>query len=184
LGSELERVAGAVKVEGAGFRTLLAPYPVRQAEFEAFARAVGLVWRHGREASERPNAPVTRVSRTNAIAYCEWRTAREGVAFRLPAMAELNALVIALGAAEADPEMWSEENRHTAGLVGGLKAHYLCEWTRETEEIERRGEPPRVLGSIFYPPWMREGQNHTHAQAHLLASDGYSFVTFRLARTE
>lgn len=171
-----------VKVEGPGFRTLLGAYPVRHAEFEAFVAATGKSWQDRTQAREGAQAPVTEVGQTEAQAYCEWLGKREGVVYRLPTMAELNALVQAMGAAEADPEVWSEENRHTAALVGGLKAHYLCEWTGETEEIERHDGPPRVLGSIFYPPWMREGQSHTHAQAHLLATEGYSFVTFRVAR--
>ena len=51
--------------------------------------------------------------------------------------------------------------------------------TRDFGEGEAR---TRVLGSVFYPPWLREGPNATHAQAYLLASEGYSFITFRAAR--
>ena len=66
-------------------------------------------------------------------------------------------------------------------MIGGLKPVWLCEWTQETEVIEQAGDhAPRVLGSIFYPPWLREGNAPGHAQAHLAADEGYSFVTFRL----
>ena len=42
-------------------------------------------------------------------------------------------------------------------MIGGLKPVWLCEWTQETEVIGQAGDhAPVGLGSIFYPPWLRE----------------------------
>ena len=64
-----------------------------------------------------------------------------------------------------------------------MKPTYLCEWTQETEELPQLGgdAPGRSLGSVLYPPWVRQGNNASHAQAYLAATEGYSSVTFRLA---
>ena len=81
-----------------------------------------------------------------------------------------------------DPRRGRIPKAHLPEVIGGLKPVFLCEWTAETETVEQpAGRPAHVLGSIFYPPWLREGSTGMHAQAHLLATEGYSFVTFRVA---
>lgn len=165
-------------VTGPGFHTELARYPVRAREFQEFVRAARLARKRGPRRAGDGESPMIDVSQTEAEAYCEWCGG-----YRLPKMAELQALVEGMGAGESDPEVWSQANWRSAAIIDGLKTRYLCEWSCEKEVIERSDGAVRVLGSIFYPPWLREGPSHTHAQAHLLATETYSFVTFRIARS-
>jgi len=52
----------------------------------------GINWRHDTAGKERPasqyNHPVVHVSWNDAVAYCEWRSAKEGKTYRLPTEAE------------------------------------------------------------------------------------------------
>ena len=127
---------------------------------------------------------VTYVSQVDALAYLRWLGVREGRSYRLPAMNELLELYAEDAVDGINPEMWPHTHDRRPELRGGLKAHYLCEWTAEVEAIVQPGAPDRtrVLGSVFYPPWLRESSNASHVQAALLASEGYSFITFRAAR--
>ncbi len=121
------------------------------------------------------------VSQDDATAFCRWLGPQEGRAYRLPCMAELAELVGEEAAQGVDSEIWPHYHEQRPELRGGLKPAYLCEWTQEVETIPQPGGRSRVLGSVFYPPWLRQGPNASHLQACLLASEGYSFVTFRVA---
>jgi hypothetical protein len=168
----------------------LAAHPVSLPEFLAFVRQAGRDLPRGvkRAPANAPGAPepVVGVSQRDAAAYCDWVCRREGRACRLPKSDELDALMPQAMASQAhgmvpDAGFWPHERGRIPELRGGLKPLFLCEWTCETEEAVSRQHPERVLAHIFYPPWLREGNNPVHAQAALLASDGYSFVTFRVS---
>ncbi len=171
-----------VKVTGVGVRASLANHPVTRAEYKGYLQSTGQPMPPVLKRPEPSNAPIACISQADALAYCHWASAGRGEAYRLPTMAELQALYIEDIADGINLELWAHTPGHVPELRGGLKQVFLCEWTGETEEIPQpAGRPPRVLGSIFYPPWLRQGSNAAHAQAHLLATEGYSFVTFRLA---
>jgi len=165
-----------------GRRTVLAAHPVSRECFKQYLRETDQPTPLFLTRPEPSSNPVTYVSQVDALAYCRWLGAHEGRTYRLPSMSELQE---ALGEAANEgisPDFWPHTYGQLPELRGGLKPVYLCEWTLETETIEQpSGRPPRILGSIFYPPWLREGSNATHAEAHLLATEGYSFVTFRVA---
>ncbi len=169
-------------IDRGGIHALLAHSPVTGAAFKEFLRATGQKLPPALTASGSAAAPVTRVSQQDALAYCRWAGSREGRTYRLPMMAELEELYSEDAEDGVSMEMWAHTPGHTPELRGGLKEVFLCEWTSEFEEVPQPSErPPRILGSIFYPPWLRHGANASHTQAYLSVTEGYSFVTFRLA---
>ena len=170
-----------IEVRGPGVAVALAERPVTKAEYRAYLRAAGPANPPPLAEDERLSDAVTYVPQTEAIAYCGWLSAQEGRAYRLPTMAELSELASDVAAEGVSPEIWPHHHEQRPELRGGLKPAYLCEWTQETETVPQPDGRTRVLGSVFYPPWLRHGPNASHLQACLLASEGYSFVTFRLA---
>ena len=170
-----------IEVHGPGVAAALAEEPVTKAEYRSYLRAAGQGSLPSLAEDERPSDPVTYVPQTDAIAFCQWLRAQEGRAYRLPRMAELSELAGAAAAEGVSPEIWPHYHEQRPELRGGLKPTYLCEWTLETEIVPQPGGRTRVLGCVFYPPWLRHGPNASHLQACLLASEGYSFVTFRVA---
>jgi hypothetical protein len=160
----------------------LATRPVTRQEFKAYLaasdRSVPAPLAHG----DSPTAPVTYVSQVDAADYCRWLGTQQGRSFRLPTMAELHELADDITREGINPEVWPHTHQLHPERRGGMKPTYLCEWTQETEELPQLGGTPgRRLGSVFYPPWVRQGSNASHAQAYLAATEGYSFITFRLA---
>jgi hypothetical protein len=168
-------------LQGEGYHSVLATHPVTRESYKQFLHDSGRAVPHALALAEPGSRPVTYVSQVDALAYCHWQGKRDGRAYRLPAVCELQELADELGQQGAVSDVWAHEHGERPEVIGGLKPVWLCEWTQETEVIEQAGDhAPRVLGSIFYPPWLREGSTPGHAQAHLAADQGYSFVTFRL----
>lgn len=168
----------------------LAARPVTLPEFRAFLQDAGRALPHGvkHAPANAPGGaePVIGVTQLDAAAYCEWAGRRIARPCRLPGTDELDALMPHTVVSHAhgvvpDAGFWPHERGHLPELRGGLKPVFLCEWTRETEEAPSDRDPDRVMAGIFYPPWLREGNNPLHVHARLLASESYSFVTFRLA---
>jgi hypothetical protein len=170
-----------IEVHGPGVAVALAEHPVTRSEYRTYLRAAGQARPAPLAPDERLSDPVTYVSQTDAIAFCRWLGSQEGRAYRLPTMAELAELARDVTDEGVSPEVWPHHHGPRPELRGGMKPTYLCEWTQETETLEQPGGRTRVLGSIFYPPWLRHGPNASHLHAGLLATEGYSFVTFRLA---
>jgi hypothetical protein len=160
----------------------LAAQPVCRAEFAAYLHATGRPLPAGFTPGGDSRAPVTHVSQVDAAEYCRWLSAAQGPAYRLPRIAELHELADEITQEGISAELWPHFHQPHPAFRGGMKPTYLCEWTQETDEIPQAGgAAPRVLGSVFYPPWVRQSDHTAHAQAHLAANAGYSFVTFRLA---
>jgi hypothetical protein len=170
-----------ITLQGAGYHTVLAAHPVTRGSYKQFLHEAGRVVPHALAQPEPPSRPVTYVSQVDALAYCRWLGGRDGRTYRLPTIYELQELAGERGQQGSASDVWAHEPGERPEVIGGLKPVWLCEWTQETEVIEQPGErAPRVLGSIFYPPWLREGNAPGHVQAHLAADEAYSFVTFRL----
>jgi hypothetical protein len=171
-----------ITLQGEGYQSVLAAHPVTREDYKQFLHATGRAVPHALAQPEPASRPVTYVSQVDALAYCRWQGERDGRAYRLPAVCELQELAGEIGQQGTASDVWAHEHGERPEVIGGLKPVWLCEWTQETEVIEQAGDrEPRTLGSIFYPPWLREGNTPGHAQAHLAATEGYSFVTFRLA---
>lgn len=171
-----------IAVEGHGARARLAAHPVTRGAYRDYLEATDQPLPESLGHGEPLSAPITCVSQVDALEYLRWLGSRDGQPYRLPAMGELHELAAEALADGISRELWPHVHGQRPEVRGGLKEIFLCEWTGETEEIAQPGgRPPRRLASIFYPPWLREGSNATHAQAHLLATEGYSFVTFRAA---
>jgi Sulfatase-modifying factor enzyme 1 len=165
-----------------GFRSALAARPVTRESYLRYLHEAGQPIPHVLTRSAPATDPITYVSQVDATAYCRWLSARQARDCRLPSMPELEELNRELAEHDQGPDAWPHTHGTMPEVMGGLKPVFLCEWTAETETMAQpAGRPARVLGSIFYPPWLRAGGNTVHAQAHLLATDGYSFVTFRVA---
>lgn len=165
-----------------GLHGVIAAHPVNRENYKRYLREAGQPVPPVLARPEPPTNPITYVSQVDALVYCRWLSTQQGHAYRLPTMAELQELARETADEGISPDFWPHTHGQLSELRGGLKPVFLCEWTLETETLELPGgRPARVLGSIFYPPWLREGPNATHAQACILASEGYSFVTFRVA---
>jgi formylglycine-generating enzyme required for sulfatase activity len=165
-----------------GFRSVLAARPVTRESYRRYLHDTGQPLPRVLTQPAPPTDPITYVSQVDATTYCRWLSARQARDCRLPTMTELEELNSELAEHDQGPEAWPHTQGHLPEVIGGLKPVFLCEWTAETETVDQpAGRPARVLGSIFYPPWLREGSTGLHAQAHLLATEGYSFVTFRIA---
>jgi hypothetical protein len=166
-----------------GVRCVIASHPVTREAYKRFLREMHLPVLPALAQPATPGAPVTYVSQVDARAYCQWLGSREARRYRLPTMAELLELHSEDKTYDGfSSDLWPHEPGERPEVRGGMKQVFLCEWSDETEEIPQPDQrPPRVLGSVFYPPWLREGTNAVHAQAHLLSTEGYSFVTFRVA---
>jgi hypothetical protein len=168
-----------IKPPGLAGQALVAPTLITQAAYKVYLRELGRplppsLTRGGGS----PNRPATYVSQIDAVAYCQWLGRQEGHAYRLPSMAELMALYSRVE--DTGPEGWSALTTHNNPVSDEHGCH--CEWTCETETmLSYDGGESRILGSIFYPPWLREGSNAIHAQARMSATDGFSFVGFRVA---
>jgi hypothetical protein len=170
-----------ITLQGEGYHSVLATHPVTRESYKQFLHDTKRAVPHALAQPDPGSRPVTYVSQVDALAYCHWQGKRDGRAYRLPAVCELQELADELGQQGATSDLWAHEHGERPEVIGGLKPVWLCEWTQETEVIEQAGDrAPRALGSIFYPPWLREGNTPGHAQAHLAADQGYSFVTFRL----
>jgi hypothetical protein len=170
-----------IEVRGPGVKVLLGAHPVTCAEYRSYLRAIGRPPQQHRGEVEPSSEPVTGVSQEEALAFCGWAGPLEQRAYRLPTMAELSELMDETPAGGVSQEVWPHHHEQRAELRGGFRPAYLCEWTSETETVRLPAGSVRVLGSVFYPPWLRHGPNACHLQACLLASEGYPFVTFRLA---
>ncbi len=177
-------MSDTISVTEHGAHAVLAAHPVTRQSYKAYLHTLGLPIPPSLAQADNPANPVTYVSQVDALAYCRWLGGREGYPYRLPTMAELLELADDASQDGISPEVWPHLHGNRPELRGGMKEMFLCEWTMETESVSPPGAPDRVrvLGSIFYPPWLREGSNAVHAQANLLATEGYSFVTFRVAR--
>lgn len=161
----------------------LAAQPVSREEFKAYLHATGRPIPAPLARGGDPLAPVIYVSQVDAAEYCRWLSAAQGRACRLPHIAELHELADEITPEGISSELWPHFHQPHPAFRGGMKATYLCEWTQETDEIPQAGSAaaPRILGSVFYPPWVRQSGHASHAQAYLAASECYSFVTFRVA---
>jgi len=170
-----------ISLQGEGYHSVLATHPVTRESFKQFLHDTKRAVPHALAQPEAGSRPITYVSQVDALAYCRWQGGRDGRTYRLPTVCELQELAAEIGQQGTASDVWAHEHGERPEVIGGLKPVWLCEWTQETEVIEQTGDRvPRTLGSIFYPPWLREGNSPSHAQAHLAADEGYSFVTFRL----
>ena len=165
-----------------GQAVTMAAHPVTRQEYLFYLAAVGQCAPVALARSDNPLAPVTHVSQVDAIGYCRWLGAKCGLHCRLPTMAELHELANEITQDGISPEVWPHYHQRHPELRGGMRPTYLCEWTQETEAIPQydAARSNRTLGSVFYPPWVRASGHSGHAQAFISATEGYSFVTFRV----
>jgi hypothetical protein len=171
-----------IRVQGAGFRSLVAAQLVSRRSFVAYLQAAGKATPPPLTRSGSPASAITWASQVDAAAFCAWLGKQEGGQYRLPSMAELGAFHALAGQENLDAGSWpAEVERRALDCVSHNTC--FCEWSCETEELPVYGTSEvRVLGSIFYPPWLREVNNVAHVQAHMLATEGYSWISFRVAQ--
>lgn len=172
-----------INLAGRGQPVALAARPISRQEFIAYLQEVGKPIPSQLTHGNRATAPVTDVSQIEATDYCRWLGAKEGRPCRLPRIAELHQLADEMTQEGISSEIWPHYRPPQPEFRGGMKPSYLCEWTQETDTVPQFGNaaPRRSLGSLFYPPWVRQSGNLSHAQAYVAATEGYSFVTFRVA---
>ncbi len=171
-----------ITLQANGVNARVANRPVTRQEYVAYLHALGAPVPATMTRPGQSHAPVVGVSQVDAIAYCGWLGAQQGQAYRLPAVAELLELAGSSGNQGTSEDVWPHthsDRPDVPGFRGSIM--YLCEWTRETETIPQANGEARVLGSVFYPPWLREGNNPKQVQGMMLSTQGYSFVSFRLA---
>ncbi len=169
-----------IELDRRGTPVLLSTHPVTRGEYKDYLREIGRPIPPALARIAPLASPVADVSQVDAKAYCEWLTHHQGGEFRLPSVGELLELAQEAEAEGITSEVWPHHPGNRFEVRGGLHDMYLCEWTREVEEGPAALSNPRVLGSIFYPPWLRQDSHTYNAQAHLAATEGFSFVTFRV----
>jgi hypothetical protein len=165
-----------------GQRAVVAAQPITRQQYRMYLAAAGKPAPAPRAMGERSAAPVTYVSQLDALEYCRWLGAKEGRRYRLPVMAELEAMADEIAQEGIDLKVWPYMHQPYLEYRDSIKLTYLCEWTQETDELPRiwSAASACVLCSVFYPPWARSSSNASRTQAHLAASERYSFVTFRV----
>ncbi len=161
----------------------VATRPITIAEYRGYLRATGEKAPARLPGLRDWHSPVVYVSQVEAGAFCRWLGSEDHQAYRLPSVAEFLQLAGSAGEEGVDEGIWpgsaAEGPQAIAAAHHGI---YLCEWTREIETLPTfSGGEPRVLGSVFYPPWLREGNNAKQVQGMMQAGQGYSFVSFRVA---
>ena len=172
-----------ISLNGPGVRAMTAIHPISRVAYIAYLRTTGQPIPPSLARPEGPGKPATCVSQVEADEYCRWLGKQEGQPYRLPSMAELLQLYGTAATEGTSGDIWPADAAPSTVPQGLAHNTYYCEWTCETQEIPQYGrDSVRVLGSVFYPPWLREGSNMLHAQAHMLATEGYSFITFRVSR--
>ena len=170
-----------ISVKGPGFSGLVAPHLVAASAFKLYLASLDHPASKQLMRCATQRGPICWVPQLEAVQYCLWLGRQHSRPYRLPSMAELIEFFSESAAQGISPDLWpADAARRTADLAGH-EANF-CEWTRETDVLPGvDGADARVMGSIFYPPWLRSGNNAAHLQAHMQASEGYSFVGFRVA---
>jgi hypothetical protein len=171
-----------LKVQGADFRSLVGAQLVTRRAYIGFLQAAGRPVPPPLTRSGSPANAVTWAPQVEAAEFCAWLGKQEGGQYRLPSVAELVAFHREAEQKGLEVGVWpADAEREAPDCVAHDSC--FCEWTCETEEVPIYGtDQVRVLGSIFYPPWLREENNVVHVQAHLLATEGYSWISFRVAQ--
>jgi hypothetical protein len=171
-----------LKVQGVGFRSVVTAQLVTRRAFLGYLEAAGRPVPPPLTRSGAPANAVTWASQVEAAEFCAWLGKHEGGRYRLPSIAELVAFHALAGQERLEVGAWpADVERQAPDCVAHNSC--FCEWTCETEEVPVYGtDQVRVLGSIFYPPWLREGNSVVHVQAHMLATEGYSWISFRVAQ--
>ncbi|HEX9115828.1 MAG TPA: SUMF1/EgtB/PvdO family nonheme iron enzyme [Anaerolineae bacterium] len=160
----------------------IAAHPVSLAEYRQYLLAAGQPAPAGLDRIRDPHSPVVYVSQVAAREYCRWLGSQDRQAYRLPTVAELLQLAGAEGEGGVGEDLWPHTANERPEVMGARHGVYLCEWTCEFETLPNlSGGEPRILGSVFYPPWLREGNNPKQVQGMMLAGQGFSFVGFRVA---
>ncbi len=170
-----------LRVQGTAFRSLVGAQMVTRRAYVEYLEAAGRPVPRQLTHSGSPANPVTWASQVEATEFCDWLGKREGGRYRLPSVAELIAFHYEAEQKHLEVGVWpADAEREVPDCVAHDSC--LCEWTCETEEVPIYGtDRVRVLGSIFYPPWLREGNNVIRVQGHMLATEGYSWISFRVA---
>jgi hypothetical protein len=169
-------------LNGRGVHCVIGIQPVTRESYKRYLREMRKSIPHTLTLPASGVSPVIYASQASAREYCDWLSTQEGRRYRLPTMAELLMLYSEDPNRDAfGPDLWPHQSDNLSGVGSrGLSHVFLCEWSNEVEEVPQPDHrPARLLGSIFYPPWLREGVSLT--QAYLQATEGYSFVTFRVA---
>ena len=164
-----------------GFRSVLAARPVTRESYRRYLHDTGQPLPHMLTQPAPPTAPITDVSQAEATAYCRWLSARRGgiaVCRPWPSWRSLNG---ELAEQDLGPEAWPHTQGHLQEVIGGLKPVFLCEWTAGDRDGRAAGGPTGTYPGQHLLSALAAGGQHRRTQAHLLATEGYSFVTFRVA---
>ena len=86
-----------ITLQGEGYHSVLATHPVTRESYKQFLHDTERAVPHALAQPEPGSRPVTYVSQVDALAYCSWQGKRDGRAYRLPAVCELQELADELG---------------------------------------------------------------------------------------
>ena len=96
-------------------------------------------------------------------------------------MAELQELAMEAADEGIGPDLWPHTHGQLSELRGGLTDLSVRVDPGDGDDRPARGPAGARPGQHLLPALVAGGSNVSHAQAHLLATEGYSFVTFRMA---
>lgn len=142
--------------------------PVTWAEYLQFARETGRPMTYRGRALE---GPVTQVSADDATAFAEYLSRRDDRYYRLPTLEEMHTLAF---------QTWNSVTwpARQQKMTNGPTQEYLDEWLDCSVNWISQ---PDHLHCITHPTWLLTG--HQNLPRGALTDRGYSFVTFRLARS-
>ena len=128
--------------------------------YKEYLRATGQPLSPALKRPEPPASPISTSRKTMRVAYCRWASGARGHAYRLPTMAELQELYVRTSSDGINLELWP----HTPGHAGTARGHETglpvrVDRGNRGSAAAHRAAPAHVLGSIFYPPWLRHGNN-------------------------
>jgi formylglycine-generating enzyme required for sulfatase activity len=144
-----------------GYGVEISNLPVAWTDYADFAEATA---RPNPHCAEGPGAPLTCISASEAAAYADWVSLKYGGKYRLPKEDELRELV----------NLSRTNNVYVVTGEWGSELHALSEWLYESAG--------NGLHRIAHCSWLLAPGTIVCQAA--LSDHGYSFVTFRLVRSQ
>lgn len=184
---------GYLPVLGAAHNVSIAYTPVTNEEYARFVKETGktppLGWTNGNIPVGKAKHPVVNVSYNDAVAYCNWLTAKDSTAeYRLPTEKEWE---LAAGHMPKDADMNCGENKGTTSVTAYAKTlsasgavdmwGNVWEWTSTRKVTPENQNVVTVKGGSWSTP--RTNCRTEYREETRNPANGYALVGFRVIRT-
>lgn len=185
---------GYLPVLGAAYNVSIAYSPITNEEYARFVKETGKIppqnWINGNVPVDKLKHPVVHVSYNDAVAYCNWMTAKDGTAeYRLPTEKEWE---LAAGHMPKDADMNCGENKGTTPVTAYAETLSACgavdmwgnvwEWTSTPKETSKGQKAMAVKGGSWSTP--RTNCRTEYRDEMRNPANGYDLVGFRIVREQ